>query len=303
MGKIKKVINSIKSKEFFSLLHGKIYGESIIKSPNARAIENQYRAYEKLFNKYKNFINEFENTEKQESSNYVWICWFQGIEKAPDLIKACINSVKRNMPDKNIVILTNENINDYVQLPDYIVEKYDNGIIPKAHFSDAIRIELLCKYGGLWLDSTVLCTSPNIPKYILEAPLFVYKSFDLFRTNELPTVASNWLIAAKTNNPILLLTRELLFDYWKNEDELVDYYIFHLFFAMAARKYKTEWEAIPAFNNHTPHTLMFELGKQYSPERWEQIKEMSVFHKLERHTDYSNTENSMYQYIIKTYGE
>ena len=49
------------------------------------------------------------------------------------------------MPDKNIVILTNENINDYVQLPDYIVEKYDKGIIPKAHFSDAIRNELLCK--------------------------------------------------------------------------------------------------------------------------------------------------------------
>ncbi len=303
MKKIKKVINSIKSKEFFSLLHGKIYGESIIKSPNARVIENQYRVYEKLFNKYKNLINEFENTEKQEGSNYVWICWFQGIEKAPDLIKACVNSIKRNMPNKNIVILTNENINDYVQLPDYIIEKYNKGIIPKVHFSDIIRIELLCKYGGLWLDSTVLCTSPNIPKYIFEIPLFVYKSFDLFRTDELPTVASSWLIAAKTNNPILLLTKELLFDYWKREDELLDYFMFHLFFAMATRKYKAEWDAIPAFNNHTPHTLMFELGKQYSVERWEQIKEMSVFHKLERHTDYSNTENSIYQYIIKTYKE
>lgn len=301
--KIRKVIEAIKNREFFELIHGKIYGKSIIQSPNARAIEKQYRTYNKLFEKYKKDIDEFKNNEKQESSNYVWICWFQGIEKAPDLIKACINSIKKNMPDRNIVILTDENIKDYVQLPDYIIEKYNKGIIPKAHFSDAIRIELLCKYGGIWIDSTVLCTSSNIPKYILDAPLFVYKSFDLFRTNELPTVASNWFIASKTNNSILLLTRKLLFNYWKNENELMDYHIFHLFFTMATRKYKTEWEAIPAFNNHTPHTLMFELGKQYSEERWKQIEEMSVFHKLERHTDYSNIPNSMYWHIIEEYVE
>lgn len=303
MKTVRKVMRAIKNKNFFSLLYTKISGKPLIKSPNARAIENEYRTYKRLFGKYKKVIDEFKSNEKQESSNYVWICWFQGIDNAPDLIKACVNSVKKNMPNRDIVILTNENIGDYIQLPNYIIEKYNKGIIPKAHFSDAIRIELLCKYGGIWIDSTVLCTSSNIPKYILEAPLFVYKSFDLYRTNESPTVASNWFIAAKTNNPILLLTRKLLFDYWKDEDELADYYIFHLFFAMATRKYKTEWEAIPAFNNHTPHTLMFELGKKYSAERWKQIEEMSVFHKLERHTDYSNTKNSMYQYIIKTYIE
>ena len=47
---------------------------------------------------------------------------------------------------------------------------------------------------------------------------------------------------------------------------------------------------------------MFELGKSYTSERFEQIKKMSVFHKLERHTDYSNTKDTMYEYIIKTYG-
>ena len=194
-------------------------------------------------------------------------------------------------------------MNEYIQLPQYIIEKYEKGIIPNAHFSDAIRIELLCKYGGIWLDSTVLCTSSNIPNYILDSPLFVYKSFDLLRTNDMPTVASNWFFAARSNNPILLLTRELLFRYWKNNDYLIDYYIFHLFFAMATRKYEEEWKAVPAFNNHTPHTLMFELGNEYSKERFEQIKEISVFHKLERHTDYSKNKDSMYEYIIKTYGK
>ena len=217
-------------------------------------------------------------------------------------MKACINSIKKSLPDRNIVILTNDNIKDYINFPEYIIKKYEKGIISKAHFSDLIRIELLCNYGGIWIDSTVLCTSPNIPHYILNAPLFVYKAMDLLRTNQMPIVASSWLISAQSNNPILSLTRDLLFRYWKEKNYLMDYYLFHIFFTMATRKYKKEWENVPTFNNNTPHTLMFELGKSYTSERFEQIKKMSVFHKLERHTDYSNTKDTMYEYIIKTYG-
>lgn len=296
---INVILKSIKN----GTIKEKINKKFFITSPNARTIEKQYRVYNKLHNEYKNIIDNHNPKEEQKSSNYVWICWFQGIENAPDLIKACVNSVKQNMPNKDIVILTQDNLKDYIQFPQYIIEKYEKGIITKAHYSDIIRAELLYKYGGIWIDSTVLCTSSNIPNYILNAPLFVYKSFDLFRTNESPIVASSWFLVAKSNNPILMLTRELLYSYWEKNDYLIDYYLFHLFFTMAAKKYEKEWNAIPTFNNHTPHTLMFELGDKYSKERFEQIKEMSAFHKLERHTDYSNCKDSMYEYIIKTYGE
>lgn len=299
MAKIQNVLKAVKNGTFVEKINEKFFWTS----PNAKIIEKQYRIYNKLYKKYKNIIENYRCTEEQKKSNYVWICWFQGLEKAPDLVKACVNSIKQNMPDRDIVIITYDNLNEYIQLPEYIIKKYDEGIITRTHLSDIIRTELLCKYGGIWIDSTVLCTSFNIPDYILDAPLFVYKSFDLHRTNEIPLVASSWFIAAKSNNPILLLTRELLFNYWKESNCLIDYFIFHIFFAMATRKYKNEWNAIPNFNNHTPHTLMYELGNQYSKERFEQIKEMSVFHKLERHTDYSNSKGSMYEFIIKTYGK
>lgn len=302
MKKYKLIINAIRNGNFLNLLRRKIYIKIFIKSSNAQQIEMQHRTYKKLYNRYKNIINSHKVTKKQENSNYVWVCWFQGLENAPDLVKACINSIKKSLPDRNIVILTNDNIKDYINFPEYIIKKYEKGIISKAHFSDLIRIELLCNYGGIWIDSTVLCTSPNIPHYILNAPLFVYKAMDLLRTNQMPIVASSWLISAQSNNPILSLTRDLLFRYWKEKNYLMDYYLFHIFFTMATRKYKKEWENVPTFNNNTPHTLMFELGKSYTSERFEQIKKMSVFHKLERHTDYSNTKDTMYEYIIKTYG-
>lgn len=303
MGKIKTAYRLMKNRNFFRTVRYKMEEKFLITSPNARKIEWQYKTYNKLYKKYEKLINDFSVDDVQKSSDFVWICWLQGLDNAPELVRACVNSVKQNMPDKNVVIITNDNLNEYINLPSYIIEKHNSGIIPHAQFSDIIRIELLCRYGGLWVDSTVLCTSSQIPRYIFEEPLFVYKSFDLLKTNLIPTVASNWLIASKTNNPILLLTRKLLFQYWKDNNYLIDYYIFHIFFNMATKKYANEWENVPAFNNHSPHTLMFELGKKYSKERFEQIEKMSVFHKLERHTNYSDKKGSMYEYIIKTYGK
>ena len=46
-------------------------------------------------------------------------------------------------------------------MPEYIVKKWEKGRIPAALFSDLLRLELLIKYGGTWIDSTVLCTGVN----------------------------------------------------------------------------------------------------------------------------------------------
>ena len=44
------------------------------------------------------------------------------------------------------------------------MEKWEKGRIPAAMFSDLLRVELLIKYGGTWIDSTVLCTGVNDEK-------------------------------------------------------------------------------------------------------------------------------------------
>ena len=46
-----------------------------------------------------------------------------------------------------------------MELPGYIVEKWGKGQIPAALFSDLLRLQLLIKYGGMWIDSTVFCSS------------------------------------------------------------------------------------------------------------------------------------------------
>lgn len=100
----------------------------------------------------------------------------------------------------------------------------------------------------------------------------------------------------------MLLTRDLLYEYWKTNNYITNFFLFHLMLSISARKYRKEWDNIPMFNNRSPHTLMFELGKEYSKNRWNQIERMSSFHKLTRHNDY-NCPGSNYEYILNTYGK
>lgn len=265
----------------------------------------QRKIYEKLYGRYQGLIEKgIDSCQPMKSCRKVWICWFQGIEQAPDLVKACVESAGRTMSDREIILLTEENLEQYVEFPDYIMEKRNKGIIPPAQFSDLLRLELLCKYGGLWIDATVYCTDKaHQRELILKEPLFVYKQFDFSREQQMPSAASNWLIGAHSNHPILLLTKELLYAYWKDYNYLMDYYIFHFFFKMASKRYKKEWERIPLYNNHSPHTMQMELERDYTGERWAQLLRMSDFHKLNRYVDFSKNKQSIYRYIVESYKE
>ena len=58
------------------------------------------------------------------------------------------------MRDREIVLITQDNLFNYVQFPDYILKKWEAGVITNTHFSDLLRLELLIKYGGTWSDET-----------------------------------------------------------------------------------------------------------------------------------------------------
>lgn len=274
-----------------------------LKNNYVKETQEQVIAYQKLYKKYRQIIEiGVDNKVKRVRSNNVWFCWLQGIDTAPDIVKACLNSLRNNMSDSNIIILDEKNLSDYVKFPPHILEKKKNGVIGAAHFSDLIRIAVLCKYGGIWIDSTVLCTASSTDYALVKKePLFVYKNVNLIPRTEQMIKASNWLIAADSNSPILLLTCKLLLQYWKDYNYTIDYYVFHLFFSMATKRYEDEWNRVPVFNNVSPHIMGKELELIYSNERWNQYLSMSSFHKLNHHKDYTVDCNTFYKYIVSKY--
>jgi len=239
-------------------------------------------------------------------SKVIWWCWLQGIDRAPKIVKACYNSLKRNLPDREIKVIDGVNWSEYVELPEYIVKKWEKGRIPAAMFSDLLRLQLLIKYGGTWIDSTVLCTGFNGSKVqefkaFLDADLFL---FQYTKKGCIPVSISNWFIAACTNNEVLILMRDILFAYWKDYDCTLDYYIFHLFFAQISKEYPEAIANMPYGQSMNSLMLLHNWNERFNQQKWDRLILNVCFHKLAFRIgeDVINNKNNYYNYILTEYG-
>ncbi len=214
---------------------------------------------------------------KLDRCKTVWCLWFQGFENAPAIVSKCVQSVKENLPDYEIVFLTERNLYEYVTLPNNITDKYNRGLISKTHLSDIIRLFLLTEHGGIWMDSTVFLT--DRPKeYQLESPLFVFQTLSPGSSGQAIPVSS-WYIETCEPSRILLLARELLLEYWNRYNRLIDYYLVHYFICIAAERYPEEWSRIPPVSNEAPQLLLSSLLLPFNEDRWGFIKSQSAIHK------------------------
>ncbi|MBF0760833.1 capsular polysaccharide synthesis protein [Dysgonomonas mossii] len=243
----------------------------------------QYKTQAKLKKKYQYVLDRCDKIDydslPKEQSNKVWVCWLQGMENAPLVVQKCHASLHKYLKDKEIILLTSNNIQEYITLPLFIMDKWEKGIISNAHFSDLIRVELLIRYGGTWIDSTVLCTGSNIPNYILNSNLFFYQLLKPGRDGHCLNI-SNWFISSSTNNKIILILKELLHEYWIKNNSVSDYYIFHMFVGIICEKYPEEEQKITKFCNSIPHILQLDLFEPFDEDKFEAIKHMTCFHKL-----------------------
>lgn len=266
------------------------FGEFLLLGKDKKALEilrlsAQFKIKKNLEKKYKNEINDFlqkyNDAISHDTSNKVWVCWFQGIDNAPSLVQRCFESIKNNLTDREVILITKENMFDYVDFPQFIIDKWKCGIITHTHMTDLLRLELLIKYGGMWVDATVLCTQQrkDIPDYFFDSELFLYQIFKPGRDGQAQPISS-WLISSKTNNKILMMTQELCYAYWKNHNSLVDYFLFHDFLMISLEHNKEEWDKIIPVDNSAPHYLLLRLFDKYDERMWNAIKGQTPFHKL-----------------------
>lgn len=268
------------------------------KNRTAFELEVEYRIYKKMAKKYKDIIENANYKVSHEKSNLIWTCWLQGEENAPDIVKICINSLRNLQPKYKVIVIDKKNFQKYIKLPGYIMDKYYSGKIKAAHFTDLIRTELLCNYGGVWIDSTVLFTGEVMPDYIINSDFFVFKKMELNHYNDSPIVCSNWLISATKQNPILLLTRELMYKYWEDYNFAINYYIWHIMFSISTKVYQQEWNKVALIPNTLPHILQYEINDIFNDNRWRFLLEMTSIHKLNWHEQFNKNVNTFYMHIL-----
>jgi len=83
----------------------------------------------------------------------VWMFWAGTL--VPVEIQSFVNKVARENPAWTVNVVNDSNLSQY--LPELTFTRQD---LLVAHRSDVIRLELLYKYGGVWMDASIILNQP-----------------------------------------------------------------------------------------------------------------------------------------------
>lgn len=224
----------------------------------------------------------FENGEAIDNSsqNIVWFFWWQGKEQITDLSEKCYKSLLKNKGKRKVIFISKHNYKEYTNLPDYIIEKFEAGLITKTHFSDILRFNLLSNHGGLWVDATLYFTD----------------NLDLFNTSKLVTCSgypdelkyniafgrwTSFFIGGPRNSNIFSFMNNFYMEYWKKNDYLIDYFLLDYALYYAWGKNLSFFKEISQENQGLQPCLFDleqKLGERFDQSEWDLLtKNTSVF--------------------------
>ena len=225
--------------------------------------------------------------QNEQYRDCIWMCWWQGLENAPEMVKRCVESIKSHAGNHKIVIITNDNYADFVTFPAWIEEKYKKGIITKTHLSDLLRITLLAQYGGVWLDSTFFCTGDL--ELCFGMPVWSIKRPDYRHVSVACGEFANYSFGCTSEyRKVFAILREYLLDYWKCYDYMIDYLFLDYLIVLARRQnaYVDAAFAQIVPNNQNCDELLKILGKEFDSKEWGKLKERTNLFKLTWKAEY-----------------
>ena len=234
---------------------------------------------------------------KIEQSRIAWVFWAQGAESLPPILKSCYESIKRNSGEYEIHFVDMKNVDDYLDIPDYIKEKVKNGQISLTHFSDFLRVALLNRWGGYWVDVT-LYLSQSLP---IQDSLFTIKQpANADYISKCQWAGYLWYMPRQ--HPLAQFLYDYLTQYWSHHDVVVDYllidYAIRVFYEMNP-EFAKEIDSLPISN---PDHYFFQspgCESQYSTSDWKRITSHTIFFKTTWKKQYKEFVNGKLTYYGK----
>lgn len=272
-------------------------------------IVNYEYIYNDVYHMMVDFIDDFPNNASglnepvYREKKYAWSCWWHGMEEAPELIKACINSQKKYLPEEiELILITQDNYRNYVDFPQWLLDKVENGKVTLTTFSDVICASLLYKYGGIWLDSTILLTE-SLPLEFWDYDVFTIREFRYC----LP------FMGGKSGQKFYQFLMEGFFYYYKNYEYTKYYLLITYLLDIAMNKYpdiREKYNKLPVksagiSNINNFDSLSYHMHETYTPKVYHKYMEGIYIHKLQRRFDRFGEKihdsNNIYHYILKEF--
>lgn len=221
--------------------------------------------------------SDYKYAEHPEQSKRAWVFWAQGEEKLLPILRQCYESIKRNSGEYQVTFLTMGNVDDYVEIPDYIKKKVEKGQISLTHFSDFLRVSLLNKWGGYWVDVTLFLSKPLLNRNSL---FTIRQPYDERHVSKCMWTGYLWYMPK--GHPLAHFLVDYLTQYWKKHDKVVDYllidYAIRVFYK-ENKDFSLEIDGLPISNPDLYFFQSPECEMLFVKERWLQIQEHTSFFK------------------------
>ena len=240
----------------------------------------------------------------------VWMCWWQGREQMPEMIRMCYESIKANLPEETVTIrfITLDNCLEYVTFSEQIIQKFDAGTISYTHLSDILRAELLYRYGGMWIDLTYLVTKPISRELFAQQRLCTIRFESPIWKDDVTQGrwSGNFWIAPKHHKLFEFMTIAFIY-YWETQENQIDYYLIDYLISLAIEiDRKTEQELVDCgYCAPAVYDLQKKINSLVSQERIQYYEQASGIYKLNRRMEYRKQnligEQTLYGYLTGKY--
>lgn len=254
-------------------------------------------------------VTPFSCSDDFEGKIPVWFCWWQGESEMPEIIRCCVEALKKNLPSEKMVLrlVTFENCMEYVTFTQEIIRKFNDGRFTKGHLAEILRAELLYRYGGMWVDSCYYVAG-RIPKWVLEySELYTLKFKN--EMSQAGIAGDSWSgdfwYAPQKKHKFFQFLMESLWYYWEVEEVQRDDSLFDHMTAIALEEFpeiKGELEKCP-YCMENVYGLQKYINKKCTQERIEKLKTESFLYKLNYGVEFKKRnivgQQTMYGYLCE----
>ncbi len=289
-------------------LLGKFLGQIpyVIGENNARKIcEKRHNVTREFLEKefYEFIINYEFNTCNQKNSKIIWTLWMQGYENAPELVKSTIDSIRKfaELNNFQFILLEENTIEKYIVFPKLIKEKMDLGVIDYTKISDILRVSLLAKYGGTWVDATIYMEEEFDSSLLLQ-------NYYTIKTGGIedysPNISNNrWKgFFLSGNSSLFSFTRDFFFEYYSRYDIAVDYLLIDYIFDIAYKYNEKIKNQMLELEKSNPNLFWLEnhLGDEFDQKVWDNITETTKVFKTtyKLSEEIKSNKNNFYSKLI-----
>lgn len=221
--------------------------------------------------------------------------WYQGInKKTPKTILLCLATIKKNAP--NVTVIDKNNYKEYVDLPKHIIGKFNAGDIDITHFSDILRVYILAKHGGVWLDATMILNKQ------LES--FVGVPYWTIKHNGCPN--SIFAMASAPNNPLFISLEQFYEKYYFDHSAIIDYFLLDQAISLISDNNRIISEMlskVPDNNSMALYVFKRFFYKRYNSEKFNNAVKETYIYKItyKRPKVFNLIPKTLYKSLIKEF--